>query len=410
VEKIAFLVTLAIFWFRASGLWKQIYGHWLGANLLYSVGSFVANSELNHNYYSGSIYDFPLVLSMAWMTVPGLLALKSSPQQAASQKTLPRGVWAARLGMVAVFSLPIFAWLAYFNRELPGPVRNFRVVLTLGAIVLMGGLVFLKQHFLDVELIQLLRSSRQSFQDLQLLQAQLIQSEKLASLGNLVGGAAHELNNPLTAMLGYSELLSGTELNNEQRALSDKISHQAKRIRSLVGSLLSFAKQVPTSKSSVDVNLVVETALKLSRTQLQGANAQYSTELEESLPSVRGDSNQLLKVFIQIISNAAHAIAEKRGGLISVRSCLADGMVRVEFADNGPGIKEPARVFDPFYTTRPIGQGTGLGLSMCYGIMQEHGGKISCHNRPEGGACFVVEMPLVQIKEEAKAQAHAVKL
>jgi signal transduction histidine kinase len=160
----------------------------------------------------------------------------------------------------------------------------------------------------------------------------------------------------------------------------------------------------------VDVNLVVETALKLSRTQLQGANAQYSTELEESLPSVRGDSNQLLKVFIQIISNAAHAIAEKRGGLISVRSCLADGMVRVEFADNGPGIKEPARVFDPFYTTRPIGQGTGLGLSMCYGIMQEHGGKISCHNRPEGGACFVVEMPLVQIKEEAKAQAHAVKL
>jgi two-component system NtrC family sensor kinase len=225
-----------------------------------------------------------------------------------------------------------------------------------------------------------------------------------------VGGAAHELNNPLTAMLGYSELLSGTELNNEQRALSDKISHQAKRIRSLVGSLLSFAKQVPTSKSSVDVNLVVETALKLSRTQLQGANAQYSTELEESLPSVRGDSNQLLKVFIQIISNAAHAIAEKRGGLISVRSCLADGMVRVEFADNGPGIKEPARVFDPFYTTRPIGQGTGLGLSMCYGIMQEHGGKISCHNRPEGGACFVVEMPLVQIKEEAKAQAHAVKL
>lgn len=410
VEKIAFLLTLGIFWFRASGLWKQIYGHWLGANLLYSVGSFIANSELNHDYYSGSIYDFPLVLSMAWMTVPGLLALKSLPQQAAPQKTLPRGVWAARLGMVAVFSLPIFAWLAYFNRELPGPVRNFRVVLTLGAIVLMGGLVFIKQHFLDIELIQLLRSSRQSFQDLQLLQAQLIQSEKLASLGNLVGGAAHELNNPLTAMLGYSELLSGTELSNEQRALSDKISHQAKRIRSLVGSLLSFAKQVPTSKSTVDVNLVVETALKLCRTQLQAANAQYTVELAESMPSVRGDSNQLLKVFIQVISNAAHAVTEKRGGTISVKSSVFDGVVRVEFADNGAGIKEPARVFDPFYTTRPVGQGTGLGLSMCYGIMQEHGGKISCHNREEGGACFVVEMPAVQSREETKAQAHAVKL
>jgi len=410
VEKIAFLFALAIFWFRASGLWKQIYGHWLGANVLYSAGSFIANSELNKNYYSGSIYDLPLVLSMAWMTVPGLLALKSSPQQAVSEKTLPRGVWAARLGMVAVFSLPIFAWLAYFNRELPGPVRNFRVVLTLGAIVLMGGLVFIKQHFLDIELIELLRSSRQSFQDLQLLQAQLVQSEKLASLGNLVGGAAHELNNPLTAMLGYSELLSGTELSNEQRALSDKISHQAKRIRSLVGSLLSFAKQVPASKSSVDVNLVVQTALKLCRTQLQGANAQYTVHLEDSLPSVRGDSNQLLKVFIQVISNGAHAVAEKHGGTIAVRTSVADGLVRVEFADDGPGIKEPARVFDPFYTTRPVGQGTGLGLSMCYGIMQEHGGKISCHNREEGGACFVVEMPSVAKPEEAKAQAHAVKL
>lgn len=410
VEKIAFLLALAIFWFRASGLWKQIYGHWLGANFLYSVGSFIANSELNQSYYSGSIYDLPLVLSMAWMTVPGLLALKSSPQQAVAEKALPRGVWAARLGMVAVFSLPIFAWMAYFNRELPGPVRNFRVVLTLGAIVLMGGLVFIKQHFLDIELIQLLRSSRQSFQDLQLLQAQLIQSEKLASLGNLVGGAAHELNNPLTAMLGYSELLSGTDLSKEQRALSDKISQQAKRIRSLVGSLLSFAKQVPASKSSVDVNLVVQTALKLCRTQLQAANAQYTAELQESLPTVRGDSNQLLKVFIQIISNAAHAVAEKQGGMLSVRSSALEGGVRVEFADNGPGIKEPARVFDPFYTTRPVGQGTGLGLSMCYGIMQEHGGKISCHNREEGGACFVIEMPALQTQEESKAQAHAVKL
>jgi len=160
----------------------------------------------------------------------------------------------------------------------------------------------------------------------------------------------------------------------------------------------------------VDVNLVVETALKLCRTQLQAANAQYTTELDKSLPSVRGDSNQLLKVFIQIISNAAHAIAEKHGGTISIQSSAVDGTVRVEFADNGPGIKEPARVFDPFYTTRPVGQGTGLGLSMCYGIMQEHGGKISCHNREDGGACFVVEMPAAQTREETKAQAHAVKL
>ena len=408
VEKIAFLVGVAVLWFRSSGLWKNIYAHWFGASLLYSSSSYIANWALNHGYYSGSVYDLPLVVSMAWMAAPGLLALRSSPQQPAPAQALPRGLWAARLGMVAVFSLPIFAWLAYFNRELPLPVRNFRLILTLAAIVLMGALVFLKQHFLDVELIRLLRSSRQSLQDLQLLQAQLIQSEKLASLGNLVGGAAHELNNPLTAMLGYSELLSGTDLNTEQRALSDKISQQAKRIRSLVGSLLSFAKQVPTSKSFVDVNLVAQTALKLCRTQLQTANAQYTTEFQDALPNVRGDSNQLLKVFIQIISNAAHALAEKRGGILTVTSRFTDDCVRVQFADNGPGIKEPEKVFDPFYTTRPVGQGTGLGLSMCYGIIQEHGGKISCHNLAEGGACFIVEMPAVE--QEVKVQAHAVKL
>jgi len=411
LEKIAFLVGLAVVWYRSSGLWRSIYAHWFGASLLYSSSSYVANWALNGNwYYSGSFYDLPMVVSMAWMAVPGLLALQSSPQQPVSEKSLPRGVWAARLGMLAVFSLPIFAWLAFFNHQLPGPVRNFRVALTLGAIILMGALVFVKQHFLDVELIQLLRSSRQSLQDLQLLQAQLVQSEKLASLGHLVGGAAHELNNPLTAMLGYSELLSATEMSDEQRSLSDKISQQAKRIRALVASLLSFAKQVPASKSAVDVNLVIQTALKLCRTQLQSANAQYTADLEESLPNVRGDANQLLKVFIQVISNAAHAVAENRGGTIQVSSRALDGHVRIEFVDNGPGISEPDRVFDPFYTTRPVGQGAGLGLSMCYGILQEHGGKITCHNRKEGGACFVIEMAALQSVEEAKVQAHAVKL
>src|SRR4029077_12227411 len=110
----------------------------------------------------------------------------------------------------------------------PSRVHTFRLLLTLSAMLIMGAIVFIKQHFLDVELIRLLRASRQSFQELQLLQAQLVQSEKLASMGQLVGGAAHELNNPLTAMLGYSELLSATELTPEQRSLTAKISQQTK--------------------------------------------------------------------------------------------------------------------------------------------------------------------------------------
>src|SRR6266496_5513982 len=393
LEKVAFLIGVAILWYRSSGLWKNIYGHWFGASLLYSLSSYIANWALDHNfYYSGSLYDLPLIASMAWMTVPAMLALRNPAQEVGSEKALPRGVWAARLGMLAVFSLPIFAWLAFFNREIPGPVRNFRLALTLGAIVLMGALIFLKQHFLDIELIRLLRSSRQAFQDLQLLQAQLVQSEKLASLGHLVGGAAHELNNPLTAMLGYSELLATTSLTPEQRSLAEKVAQQAKRIRILVASLLSFAKQTPIAKSALDVNTIATTALKLCQPQMRVANVQFVTNLVDSMPRAQGDSNQLLQVFSHIINNAVQAMS-CRGGTLTLTTSVAGNQINAEFSDTGPGIMEPDRVFDPFYTTRPVGQGSGLGLSACYGIIQEHGGKITCRNRDEGGASFLIELP-----------------
>ena len=409
-EKVAFLAGASLLWYRSSGSWKNIYAHWFGASLLYSSSSFVANWALDHNrYYSGSTYDLPLVASMAWMSVPGILGLRNGSQQTTPERSLPRGLWTARVGMLAVFSLPIFGWLAFIDHSAPMPVRSFRLGLTLGAIIFMGALVFTKQHFLDIELMRSLQSSRQAFQDLQLLQAQVVQSEKLASLGNLVGGAAHELNNPLTAMLGYSELLSNTELTNEQRALSDKISQQAKRIRMLVSSLLSFAKQVPATKSAIDVNGIVETAIKISRLQLDAAKVECSIELGSSLPAVRGDSNQLLKVFTHILNNAAHAMAEQGGGVLTVNTSFHSPAVIIEISDTGPGLREPAKVFDPFYTTRPVGQGTGLGLSMCYGIVEGHGGKISCRNR-ERGASFLVELPAIEAQNGGKAQAHAVKL
>ena len=408
-EKLAFLFALAVLWYRSSAIWRNIYTQWFGAGLLYSVGSYVANLAINlpHSsrwaYYSGSLYDMPLVASMAWMSVPGLMVLNMAPEQTRSVKTLPRGVWAARIGMLAVFSLPIFAWIGAFDDGVPPRVRTFRLVLTLAAMLVMGSLVFLKQHLLDMELIRLLQASQRSFEELQLLQTQLVQSEKLASLGQLVGGAAHELNNPLTAMLGYSELLATTNLTAEQRTLAEKVSQQAKRIRILVASLLSFAKQVPTSKSSLNVNTVVETALKICQPQMRVGNVQFATKFADTLPRVQGDSNQLLQVFSNIINNAVHAMSEK-GGTLTVTTQESGDLVNIEFSDTGPGMAEPDRVFDPFYTTRPVGQGTGLGLSACYGIIQEHGGKISCHNKAEGGAVFVIDLP-VSRKGIAHAQA-----
>jgi len=124
---------------------------------------------------------------------------------------------------------------------------------------------------------------------------------------------------------------------------------------------------------------------------------------------VHGDANQLLQVFNHIITNAAHAMTDQRGGLLTVTTEASGLYVTVQFFDNGPGMVDPARVFDPFYTTRPVGQGRGLGLSMCYGIIQEHGGKITCRNLPQGGASFLIELPSAEAYKSQKAQAHATK-
>jgi two-component system NtrC family sensor kinase len=238
----------------------------------------------------------------------------------------------------------------------------------------------------------LLKSSQESFENLQHLQTQLVQSEKLASLGQLVGGAAHELNNPLTAMMGYSDLLAATPLDNEQRSLAQKIEHQIRRTRTLVSSMLSFAKQVPAEKSRLDINALVQTAVRLHPPQLRSARIQVHTDLAAGLPPVLGDSNQLLQVCMHVTNNALHAMAEK-GGVLQVTTRRLDDWVVIEFSGDGTVIQEPDRGFDPHSTSRLVGQGAGLGV--CYGILQEHHGKISCENRPQGGAIVRIEIPAV---------------
>ena len=392
-EKIVYLAGLALVWWRSVGSWRSVYAHWFGASLTYALSSYVANWAIERNiYYTGSLYDIPLVASMAWVTGIGILAYHSSPREQVSTRGSGHGVWVARLGMIAIFSLPLFAAWSVFDHQAPPPVRNFRLVVTLGSMLLMGSMVFLKQHLLDRELLGLLNSSQESFENLRRLQAQLVQSEKLASLGQLVGGAAHELNNPLTAMLGYSELLTSTTLDGEQRQLAEKIGNQVRRTKSLIASLLSFAKQVASEKSLLDINSLAQTAVKLSQPQLRARGVQVHTDLASDLPQILGDSNQLLQVCLHITNNALHAMKET-GGILTVCTRRVQEAVVLEFSDDGPGAQDPDRVFDPFYTTKPVGQGTGLGLSACYGIIQEHSGKIMCQNRPEGGATFRIELP-----------------
>jgi len=394
-EKIVFLAAVGVLWSRSKGSWRIIYANWFGAGLTYSLISYVANGAMEQKkYYSGSLYDVPLAISMAWIVAIGILALHSPGQQQPARSSGSYGVWVARLGMTAIFSLPLFAAWSLFDAGIPQPVRTFRLVLTLSSMLVMGTLVFFKQHLLDRELLRLLNASQESLDNLKRVQAQLVQSEKLASLGQLVGGAAHELNNPLTAMMGYSDLLGATELSGDQRVLMQKIEQQVRRTRTLVSSLLSFAKQVPAEKTLVDINALVQTAVKLCLPQSRGPNVQVRTNFAKELPRVLGDSNQLLQVCLHVTNNALHAMTDT-GGTLRVSARLQDGSVLLEFSDDGPGMQEPDRVFDPFYTTRPVGQGPGLGLSVCYGIIQEHNGKITCQNRPEGGATFRIELPAV---------------
>ena len=394
-EKLVFLTGLVIVWLRSKGGWKTIYAHWFGASVVYALSSYVANWAIQRNlYFTGSLYDLPVAASMGWISVIGVLGQDLRPKQEPAHQAPGRhGVWVARMGMSVILSLPLFAAWSVFDVSAPPRVRNFRLVTTLVTMMIMGGIVFLRQHLLDRELIRLLRTSQESFEDLKHLQAQLIQSEKLASLGQLVGGAAHELNNPLTAMLGYSELLAESGLTEEQRTLAAKIARQVKRTRILIASLLNFAKQVPGEKIHVDGNTVVQTAIKLCQPQFSTHKVEVQMNLATDLPQISADPNQLLQVCLHIANNALQALDEVGGGIFSVKTRRRGDVIVLEFSDNGPGAREPERVFDPFYTTRPVGRGAGLGLSACYGIIQEHHGLIQCTNRVEGGTTIHIELP-----------------
>lgn len=394
-EKLVFLAGLVVVWMRSKRAWKTVYAHWFGASLVYALSSYVANWAILRNlYYTGSLYDLPVAASMGWISVVGVLGQDLRLEEEASEAPGRHGVWIARLSMVVILSLPVFAAWSVFDTSAPARVHSFRLILTLVTMMIMGGIVFLRQHLLDHELMRLLHTSEQSFEDLKRLQTQLIQSEKLASLGQLVGGAAHELNNPLTAMLGYSELLAESGLTEEQRTLAAKIAQQVRRTRILIASLLNFARQVPGEKIPVDLNTIVQTAIKLHQPQFSSHHVELQVNLTPNLPQISGDPNQLLQVFLHVASNALHALEDVGGGIFSIKTRRKENAIVLEFSDNGPAAAEPDRVFDPFYTTRAAGQGPGLGLSACYGIVQEHQGVILCTNRAEGGTTITIELPV----------------
>ncbi|MGC2271875.1 MAG: ATP-binding protein, partial [Candidatus Sulfotelmatobacter sp.] len=252
-----------------------------------------------------------------------------------------------------------------------------------------------RQLATTIEKVRLYEETCKAYEDLRRTQEQLLQSEKMSAVGQLIAGVAHELNNPLTAILGYAQLLESEGLNERAQDYVGKMFKQAQRTHRVVQNLLSFARQRKPERAEVDVRKVLEETLTLRDFDLKVNNIVVEKDLGADPALVVADPHQIEQVFLNIINNAVDAVLETgRSGKLKIRVYCASGDVCAQFADDGPGIKDPKRIFDPFYTTKNVGKGTGLGLSICYGIVKEHGGDITAHNASEGGAVIEVRLPM----------------
>jgi len=228
------------------------------------------------------------------------------------------------------------------------------------------------------------------------LRDKLVHAEKMAAVGQLVSGVAHEVNNPLTAILGFADLLmENPEIPENARKDLRVILLEAQRTKQIVQNLLSFARQMPPQRNAVQLNLILRRTIQLRSYDFNSHGVDVIEHLDEGLPDIIGDAHQLQQVFLNILNNAYDAVHEiGRPARIEIVSMKSGDAVEVSFCDNGYGISHPDKIFDPFFTTKEVGKGTGLGLSICYGIVKEHGGEILCHNNADGqGATFIVRFP-----------------
>lgn len=249
--------------------------------------------------------------------------------------------------------------------------------------------------------------------DLKRLEEQLIQAEKLAAIGQMLAGVAHELNNPLTAILGVTELVREREgLDDSMKRQLDLTHRQARRAARIVQNLLEFSRPASPQKKPIDLSTILERTLQLHEHSLRRNHVEVDFTPRTDLPPVVGDANQLIQVFLNLISNAEQAIREVReSGRIQIRLTQSSSNVVVTVQDDGVGISPEAmpKLFDPFYTTKRPGGGTGLGLSICLSIAREHGGTIQAESLPGGGSAFSVYLPVAVETPDPRAKTIPVR-
>lgn len=246
----------------------------------------------------------------------------------------------------------------------------------------------------ELSRIELLAADLAVALELKSLQDQLIRTEKLAGLGQLVAGVAHELNNPLTAVMGYGELLSDDMPEGPLRQRLQKLVNEGRRMKKIVENLLRFSRQSALDKKSADLLPIIQDVLALRDYYTRTRNLEIVVDIDPDLPAVAVDEDQFKQILLNLVNNAIDSVEDAGEKQVFVRAFYREGRAIVEVEDTGPGFADVNRAFDPFYTTKPVGKGTGLGLSICYGIVKEHDGEIKLENVMPHGAKVTVELPL----------------
>ena len=264
----------------------------------------------------------------------------------------------------------------------------------------------LAQSYSDLE-----RKVEERTRQVQQLQQEFVQAAKMSAVGQMISGVAHELNNPLTVIMGYTELsrmrLSAARRDVAEVKLMEELYSQADRCRKIVANLLQFARKATPEIESIWINELTEKVLQLREYEFQTRNVNFVREFDPTNPSLYADRNGIQQVLLNLINNAYDAIRDTdKLGSIWVKTKVHEGQVTIEVRDNGTGISEADRIFEPFYTTKEIGKGTGLGLSVCYGIIKDHNGEIRAYNWEEG-ACFTVTFPAGRSKQSGLCQPKA---
>jgi signal transduction histidine kinase/CheY-like chemotaxis protein len=395
-------------WRTASSTpWRRMLGVYATGLALTFLGGLVYGAvEARGTYAPGGLWDVAFMAPYVAMLMAAAIAYEEKlfepEEEAPPLSKLPV---VSLIAIALLVAIPVIDLIARRFLEVSEATESLRIRLAL-AMMIPFGLVVVAREFLSR------RALIRAGQDLAATREQLVQKEKLAAVGQLVSGVAHELNNPLQGVLGYAELMLASKTSSLETEELRAIRDNANRAAGIVRNLLTFAGRTDSARGWQQMNRIIRDAVAAREPHLIGTGIDLKLQVADRLPLVYVDHKRLEDVVIKLVDNAEAAIESRRGGraltatvperargeiVITTRLEGEPDRILVDVADNGSGLKEEdlTRVFDPFFTTREVGQGTGLGLSVCYGIVREHGGHITARNRSTGGAEFTVELPVM---------------